>query len=582
MDTGLVRIPVGDGFVELPAVRPPLSHRPPAPRPARPRPAFRPPSADQPGQATAAGWSFLSGPSSVAGPFAAGFVVEVAVGDGGFEVVGRPVRPATMAAHLAGVCPPERPVLLVPSGTSISALALTLLIESVVDALDRPILAGDTGTRLTPAGIALGRFRRLHPRPGRSARRVDDIGPVLPAPRAGLAPPAPLVLATPPVRPAAPPPDGAVTPPSSVAPAPAVAPVTAPRPAATMARPAETSAAASPPATGAPSEPPATKPVAVDGAVAELCAPGRPVRHFPVLAGPINPSAATADPAPGQTPDPAGPPPAPVIAGVSEATEATATARWLTEATADRAAVRQVLNGRYDAHARIVARRLSEDPGLRAVAGSAAGLTAGLVAVRAYLLEERDTVNRVLRGHGAEDEHTRADVIARTAVYGLHRLPPVFGPVFHAAAATSVAASGYRAGDELIEPAFLDVDLVPAEAGEDATVEMAIWSVSARRVGGLEAGGTTALFPPGSRFAVLAVDRAGDAPPRVLLHDLSVARRSGRVDPDRILSRLRETRRSGRAPGRRTRSRIAPGLDDSGLRFRRPNESQPRPKDGAA
>jgi hypothetical protein len=591
MDTWLARIPVDGGFVELPTGPPPLTQHPATPPPGRSHPSGLPSPATVarvPGHATAAGWSFLDGPSAMSGP-AVAFVVEVIVRNGGFEVTGRPSRSADLAAHLRAVCPPGPPVLLVPSGTATSALALTLLVESLVDAFGRPIVAGDAATRFTPAGIALGEFRRFHPRTGRSKRRVDEVGAALPAPPAGLAAPPPLDTPSPPARrdePAvAPParPEDPAVPSLARRDEPAVAPPARPEDPAVpgLARRDEPAVPSltrrDEPALAPPAEPALTGPIPVEVAVAELCVPGRPIRQFRALAGP----ATSIDPDVGTIPPPPSPVATPPVVPDPGGEAGTATpARWLTGTTADRAAVRQALNGRYDAHARIVARRLSEDPGLRSVAGSAADITAGLVAVRAYLLEERETMNRVLRGQGADGEHARAEVLAGTAVYGLHRLPPVFGPVFHSAAATGRAAAAYRPGEELIEPAFLDVGLAPAAPDEETTLEIAIWSVSARRVGGLEAGQAAALFPPGSRFTVLAVD-SGEGAPRVLLRDLSV-RRGGREDPDRILSRLREARPAGRAPGPGQRSRIAPGLDDQGLRFRRPAQQRPRQEDGAS
>jgi hypothetical protein len=251
------------------------------------------------------------------------------------------------------------------------------------------------------------------------------------------------------------------------------------------------------------------------------------------------------------------------------------------QAAADRTALRQALSGRYDSHARIVSRTLSEEPGLRAVAGSFADITAGLVAVRAYLLDERATVNEVLRGDGSDAQQVqRVLLLSRSAVYGLRRLPSVFGPVFRTAPAEPAVVSGYRPGDELVEPAFVDVGL--ANGAADAGVEFAIWSVSAHRLAGIDPEEGTALFPPGSRFAVLAVDepRDGQAQVRVLLRDLAAVRRGrggargGPADTaERILARLREATRGGGAGRPRPlgpRTTFPIGLDKAGRRYRRP------------
>ena len=620
MNTGLARTPVDGGFVELPTGRPALTHRPP-PSPPVPVPVLPPVSA--PGHATAAGWSFLDGASLL--PRTVAFVVEVAVDTAGFRVGGRPARPVALAGHLAAVCPREGTLLLVPSGVVTSAPAMTLLIGALADALGRPLVLAPPGVAFTATGIALGTFQRFHPRAGRSARRVETLGPALPsrgphplpvrrehAAPASLAPttvpPAALAPAGPALSPAAAPPPFAdpASAPTPVSPPPAFSPP-APSPFAADPPVAPVAASAVPPAAPEPAanEPAAvavadhhdpglhapvrsvsvpaeaaggtaTAPTSIDPEIAALLAP-RPVPAFATLTGPPPAGVPTTEPVALTRPVSAPPVPTAAPADDEDRDQKPATAAlWLPEAApadADRTAVRQALNGRYDAHARIVARRLSEDPGLRAVAGSAAGITAGLVAVRAYLLEERDTVNRVLRGASddrAEQQHV--GILARSATYGLHRLPSVFGPVFHAAAVESAAVAGYRPGDELVEPAFLDVELAPPAPGEETSVEIAIWSVSARRVGGLDVGDAAALFPPGSRFAVLAVDRPEEAPPRVLLRDLSATRRGGGDDLDRILSRLRDApRRRGGAPGGRPPARMVPGLDDTGRRYRRPD-----------
>ncbi|MET7752835.1 hypothetical protein [Micromonospora sp. NPDC005367] len=256
-------------------------------------------------------------------------------------------------------------------------------------------------------------------------------------------------------------------------------------------------------------------------------------------------------------------------------------ARWLPSAdpeltVANRAALRQAVGARYDAHARVVTRTLAESPGLRAAAGAVADLAAGLVAVRAYCDGGREYVNGLLRGGGDDEEAERAELLARWATYGLRRLPSVFGPVFRPGPADFAHVAAYRPGDVLAEPAFVDVDLA-AGAVPPSGVEFAIWSVSAHRLGGLAAdtdpGG--AVFQPGSRFLVLAVEeQPGEgAPVRVMLQDLGATyaaepRRGGRNDSERILAQLRAAPRTGAS---RTTG-FAPGLDDEGRPFQRPAE----------
>ncbi|MFI6785128.1 hypothetical protein [Micromonospora sp. NPDC050276] len=253
--------------------------------------------------------------------------------------------------------------------------------------------------------------------------------------------------------------------------------------------------------------------------------------------------------------------------------------RWLAEAdidraVADRTSLRQALGGRYDAHARVVARTLAQSPGLRAVAGASGQLTAGLVALRAYRDQERDSVNQVLRGGGPDSEVDRLALVARCAAYGLRRLPSVLGPVFGAGPAERRLAAGYRPGDVLVEPAFLDVDLAAGTGTEETGVRFTIWSVSARRLDDLGSDGrAAAIFPPASRFQVLAVDDDGapDQAVRVLLRDLAAAHRGGRDSAERILDRLRAAGQGGTSlGGARVPLAFAPGLDDAGRPFPMP------------
>ncbi|MGW4462621.1 hypothetical protein [Micromonospora sp. NPDC004704] len=260
---------------------------------------------------------------------------------------------------------------------------------------------------------------------------------------------------------------------------------------------------------------------------------------------------------------------------------------WLTEETwdpADRGRLRDALNGRYDAHVRVITRTLAEEPGMRA-AGASAEMIAGLVALRAYHDGEREAVNRELRtggqvedgpaGNGESGE--RARLLARGAVHGLRRLPTVLGPVYASAQLPPPALAGYRPGVDVVEPAFLDVDLAAAPASE-ATVQFVIWSASARRLDRISPGDTAAaLFPPGSRFAVLAVDRPDDdqEPIRVLLRDLAGQGVRGDRGVDRLLDRLRAARTPTTAVNRSRFLEFAPGLDPSGQVFAIPSQLVP-------
>ncbi|RIV36049.1 hypothetical protein [Micromonospora radicis] len=286
-----------------------------------------------------------------------------------------------------------------------------------------------------------------------------------------------------------------------------------------------TKASTAPVLPAVPASPPNDTPEVLSGHTGVLAA-GRWADRFPrssALAVPPTPAlsvAAAPPPEQPSSPPPEQPPPPPAREVLPEP----ARPRWVDAdpwGADDRARLRRVLTERYDAYARVVIRTLAEEPGLRAAGG--AHLVGDLVALCAYGAE-RDAVNQVLRGADGGSELHR--LIARGAVSGLRRLPTVIGPVYATSSARS--AAGYRAGDELVEPAFVDVGF-NCGVGPAVEVEYVIWSVSARRVDQFTAAvRPAATFPPGSRFAVLAVDEpADDRPLRVLLRDRTGERRSG-------------------------------------------------------
>jgi hypothetical protein len=227
----------------------------------------------------------------------------------------------------------------------------------------------------------------------------------------------------------------------------------------------------------------------------------------------------------------------------------------------DRAELRKQLTGRYDAHMRAVTKTLAEEPGLR-TAGTSTDLVAGLVAVRAYCAGERADVNRLLRtGDGDE----RAAVVARGVAYGLRCLPTVLGPVFLPGHLGADALGAYQPGRVLTEPGLLDAQISPT-GFPDATVQFVIWSVSARRLGRIGVDGpAAALFPPSTRFTVLAVDRDAKQVPRVLLSDVTAAARGGPVGgrSERALTRMRVPCPPTEV-SRPEHLSASPGLDDTG------------------
>ncbi|MDG4795737.1 hypothetical protein [Micromonospora sp. WMMD1082] len=399
------------------------------------------------------------------------------------------------------------------------------------------------------------------------ASQVDGVAehPAVAGPPAALAPPAepaPAPVGTPPPaeEPASP-----VVPPS-----PDAVPVPErlhtllgrrdwPHAAAQAARPAPVAPPADP---ASPATPPLVTGAPTPSAPRAETAPVPPMDPPDAVTPAVHPDASAHLDPPGH-PDTTGP-----TVAVSTATAPGRTPVWIDHRAwreEDRAALRTTLNGRYDAHFRVVTKTLAEEPGLR-VAGASPDLVAGLVALRAYCADDRDEVNRLLRT-GAGDE--RAAVLARGAACGLRCLPTVLGPVFRPGRIDAGVLAAYQPGRVLAEPGLLDAWIPPASV-PDATVQFVIWSVSARRVGRLGLDGpAAALFPPASRFTVLAVDRPDDAAglPRVLLCDVTGGAQGGPVGghTDRVLSRMRA---ASRTTTDLTLSgayvTAVPGLDDTG------------------
>ncbi|MEU4556218.1 hypothetical protein [Micromonospora violae] len=603
------------GLVDLPARRPPrvLSPARPAPRAGhRSSATAATVPATMPGVRTAAGWSFVDETVLGNAPILAGFLIEISVRVTGFRLNNRPVPPRALA-KLVEVCRAgdTRPLVLVTYGVPVRGGAADLLFGGLADALTAPLYVADGPVTRTATGLlqTTGSFAlwgRRQPGGASGPRRVRPVGAVLPPrPSARVRRRAPrparshrLVTAVPtiPAQPTQAQPAGAepVSAPTPIVPEilallrsdhwlahPGWPALLAPVPDGTL-QPRDTGPTATSPAGNAAEEVPTS--VTALGQPEEpavVVADWQPeslagVAGVPgALAAPPSPEPVGSLPpihAAGQAPDTGATPRAPLPQGPSGPAP-----RWLIdvdgqEAIANPGALRQALDGRYDAHARVVARTLAQSPGLRAAAGGSRELAAGLVAVRAYCGGERDLVNQVLRGGGPDAEVDRLLLVARSAGYGLRRLPSVLGPVFQHALVEPALIAAYRPGDELVEPAFVDVDLTPT-TGTGTAVRFVIWSVSARRLDALDPDKpAAAIFLPGSRFQVLAVDdTAPDGSPRVLLRDLKASYRGGRDSAERVLDRLRAADQGG-APvaDDAVPLSFAPGLDDAGRPYPAP------------
>ena len=508
-----------------------------------------------PGTRTPAGWSFLGRPAVAGAPVSAGFVVEIMVDAMGFRVADRLTFPVGVAELISTALGDHRgPVVLLVSGALPPGRAADLLIGALADLLRLPVLAADAAVRVTETGALEtdGAFRQWYPRGPEaptddpSWQRIRVVGSHLPAAPSRVAPSrvAPSALRA----------VGRATPTGPAGSAPAAH--------ASVTRGVGAALARALPASGA------VAPTALVGDSAGLLNGRRWSARWRDLAALKESSDTLA------APDPVAAAPAlSAVAPASSAVEPGGAPTWIDDTSwqaDDRRRLRQVLKHSYDAYARVVIRTLAEEPGLRA-AGGTAELIADLVALCAFVAE-KDTVNNVLRGRKGLAPDGRETLVARGAMSGLSRLPTVLGPVFVSGQHAAVAGAEYHAGDELVEPAFVDVNLSGSRP-PDAQIEYVIWSVSARRVDHFNLHALpAATFPPGSRFAVLAVDPpVAGGPIRVLLRDQTGDRPRTQGQAQRLLDRLRSTDPAGMPPSGAlpggTLLAFPVGLDHRGQRF---------------
>ncbi|MBX7266404.1 hypothetical protein KIF24_10445 [Micromonospora sp. Llam7] len=505
-------------------------------RESGPGPVADPP----PGHATPAGWSFATSPHPGAPATAAGtatgvpaFVVEVEVRAGTVLAGGRPITPSGLARHVRA-CPGwrQRPVVAVPTGRAPPTAVAGLLYGGLANGLGVPVLAADGTVFTGPTGALVtgGTFHRWRPRRnGEQVRRPEPLGHWFPAP-------------IPYARPAS----SASVLASTPAPAPAI----------------ETPASAA----------------SVDVAVLALLDPVWPCPAVSVVEVPVT------------VPEPAAVRPVPVPErdlgavddlqlGVAEGSEPTAgdlpRPRPLrlgdpARAAGERTALRSVLSDQFDKHARFVTRLLAEQPGLRA-GHQGYDLLAALTALRAWCAAEHGFVDQTLRDPPDDDATQRALVLAGWAALGLARCPAHLGALVRVGDPPVALVQRYRPGMVLTEPGFVEAHL-GRRRHTTATVEYMIWSVTARRMGRIVEelpGAGDALFGPGARFEVLAVETpppatpgapAENQPGRVFLRELTGSGRpGGRQTAQRVLDRLRAMATTELVPGDEVTPDSTPG-----------------------
>ncbi|MFH8982043.1 hypothetical protein [Streptomyces varsoviensis] len=358
---------------------------------------------------------------------------------------------------------------------------------------------------------------------------------------------------------------GPATPATPVPPTPAAGPAAPPVPSAPPVPPAPAATpewtedeepgptpSAGPPSPGSPSEPAAPEPAAPENLPAPA-APGPSMPSIRLESSPSQPPTApppqtparddTPPPAPQPpTPEPtpaAGPTPpvadpgpvrdadAPARPPLADAEPGTVRAQPVPSAAAsvqpspkgvekERDWVRRSLGGRYDNAAAVVARVLSQSPGLAGgPPGSAGEALTDLAAMRLYLSGATPDIDAAIRS-ASSGPHVP---LARCATAGMRRLPSYRGAAILRATLSDAERAWYEEGKPVTEYSFLSA-LSSARRGLSGNTDIVLWSLTARRTGLLAPEVPDRLvFMPGTRFKVLRVV-AGDRP-AVLLRELA-------------------------------------------------------------
>jgi hypothetical protein len=173
----------------------------------------------------------------------------------------------------------------------------------------------------------------------------------------------------------------------------------------------------------------------------------------------------------------------------------------------ERAWLRSTLSDQYDVLANLVARLLSERPGMRSqdVGRPDGDVITDLAALRMYLADEGAALNEALHNASA-GPHVP---FARCAAAGLRRLPSHRGTCILTTDVNSAEWRWYQEHSQFTDWGFLNALVEPLE-GIPGDCDLLIWSVSARRTANLEPARSglsdRVLFLPGTSYQVLRVE----------------------------------------------------------------------------
>lgn len=203
----------------------------------------------------------------------------------------------------------------------------------------------------------------------------------------------------------------------------------------------------------------------------------------------------------------------------------------------ERAWLRTNLGSRFGVMANTIARVLSEYPGFQGtVSRTSSDVLTEAVAVRLYLSEDGAGLDTALRG-ATVGPHVP---FARCVVAGLRRLPSHRGATVFTTTPTESEWDLYTRRRLVTEWGFRNALTEPC-AAPDGTVDVLVWSMTARRTRLLEPDEPPVegrvLFVPGTSFKVLEMtEPKPDSRGLILMRELAASEigADGRVDSNRI------------------------------------------------
>ncbi|MGW1008261.1 hypothetical protein [Streptomyces sp. NPDC002520] len=239
------------------------------------------------------------------------------------------------------------------------------------------------------------------------------------------------------------------------------------------------------------------------------------------------------------------------------------------QVTAPDGPLRAAFGHRYEEAVVFASALLRRQPALLGT-GEFADVVGELAMLRLYMLADGDLAFPA----DPHDGRSAHEALGQRLAAGLNRLPAFAGPVSLRASLTDAGLSWYAERRRVVAQQCC-ATAFSGTPGQPGNTDFVVWSVKGRRTAVLEAGDPdVVLFPPGTSFTVLRVERAAPGERNVIfLRELDTP--DGQPDPDadraalrRLEPALADWRRDEsagpRRPGRPGRLFQPPGLGAAG------------------